>query len=290
MTAPGTGLDTDDLVGLDIDGPAESGLVIGGWSLLRFDGGTVHRYDAALSHVTAQYGHGVKMAVGSHDLEYVVDEDGRVHPQYGPYHVDRAESHRWAADAALLGDLIHRVFAEDTKRVRRFKEAARKFLRISSDLYGGMSPEPRLPLEMSTALELLLLTESRELDISERVRRGAAALAAGGLGEDQAVREFAGAVYDAGSRYRHGGDEYRLTWGAASSGTASRKTLDVERAYRFLHRLLLHGLAVVSEGDSPAVLCDRDQRDTSTAERGERARVRIRGAAGRLRDQLGPRA
>jgi len=345
MPGPDLGVHTAGLIGLEIDETIPSGLIIGGWSLVRLEGNTVHRYDAhpsaraspplswdtvaasytwwlrrpsgrrpalkrtsitmsdptrvgevplvalalakptplsALSHVVAQPGHGVKMTVPSRDLEYIVDEDGVVHPQHGPYHVDTAESDRWAHDVVVLGDLVNQVFAEDTKRVRRFQDACRKFLRVSGDLYGGMAPEPRLPLEMSTALELLLLTESRELEISERVRRGAAALA--GAGSDG--RGLAAAIYDAGSRYRHGSELYRLTWHAGTDTSARPRSLSVEDAYGLLRRLLLNGLAVLAEGESLPLLCDRAQRDSSTPERAAEARERIRAAVDRLQGRL----
>ncbi|MGA5302597.1 hypothetical protein ACPCHT_21900 [Nucisporomicrobium flavum] len=139
-------------------------------------------------------------------------------------------------------------------------------------------------LEMSTVLELLLLTGSRELEVGKRVRRGAEALA--GAGTD--VGGLVGAIYDAGSRHRHGGEAYRLTWDESTDTSAKPRTLNVEDAYRLLRRLLVNGLAVLAEGESLPFLCDRAQRDDSTPERAAEAGERIQAAVRRFKGRLSP--
>lgn len=110
---------------------------------------------------------------------------------------------------------------------------------------------------MSTVAEMLLLDDGGE-EISRRLRIAAAWL--GGLDDaDRAViHDFAKRLFNAGFAYRHGGAHFELRHGGVPP--AGKKNLDVLRGYRLLRRLMLHGLAVVAAGESPAELCDRAQR------------------------------
>jgi hypothetical protein len=97
----------------------------------------------------------------------------------------------------------------------------------------------------------------------------------------EAIHDFAKTLYDAGSKYRHGGASYKLHRGRSVPAAKRRqKLLDVVRAYRLLRRLMLHGLAVVASGTPVAELCDQVQRTAS-------ARGRLEQIINKLYTELG---
>jgi len=214
---------------------------------------------SAISHGEAQKGCGVTLSVMSRQLDYIVEDDGYVEAQYGPYRLDADCIAEWKHDVTYVGNLVEQVFLARTRAAQRYIAAAEQFVAVSADLYrGGWKPLPRLALELSTVAEMLLLSGANEGEVSRRVR-----VAAGWLGgiddpDRETIHDFMKTVYDAGSKYRHGGHRYVLYW--RHPAPAARKRLDVLRAYALLRRLMLHGLAVVASQISVADLCDQVQR------------------------------
>lgn len=225
----------------------------------------------AMGHGRAQYGRGVQMSVGESLLECIEDEHG-VSPQHGPYYVGSEEVDSWSRDLHYVGQLAQKVI--DDRPDKRFARAARQLLAVANDLHRVFDLPASIPLDMSTVLELLLLTgNSRDEGIADRVRAGAVFLA--GVEGDFAdeVRDFVGTLYDAGSARRHGGKEYWLTNGAARPGSLPKRSFDVARAYRLLRRLMLHGLALTAADKSLPSLCDRAQRPAADLDHKRQARL-----------------
>lgn len=211
----------------------------------------------AISRGWAQKGCGVALSVTSRQLDYTVQDDGYVQAVYGPYRIDAARKTEWARHVTHVGAMVERVFTASTPAARRYVAAAEQFLAVSADLYHGWEPLPRLAVELSTVAEMLLLSGVNEGEVSRRVR-----IAAGWLGgiddaDRQTIHDFMKRLYEAGSKYRHGGAHYVLHRG--DPVRASIKQLDVLRSYALLRRLMLHGLAVVDSLGSVAELCDRVQ-------------------------------
>lgn len=319
-------VETEELVGLDVDLDVPSGVRVAGWDLIRYDAADVARFDVfapaglrtkwtwdrisaegtwwlrrdagtrppvegpvitieepsrvalaplvalallddepphPISHAWAQRGHGVRFSIGSHELDYVVEGNGYPNIFYGSYRVRSGRAARWQSNVAHLGGLIEKVFADNSRQAKRYRVAATEFLRVANDLYEGWDLIRRLPLDMSTVMETLLLDgSSKEGEFRRRV-----SISAGWLGgtddtDRTNIRSFARAVYDAGSAYRHGGEGYTLRRGAIDD--APKSHLDVVRAYRLLRRLIVHGLAVAAAGESVAQLCD-DVQSTAAA-------------------------
>jgi hypothetical protein len=218
----------------------------------------------ALSHAWASKGRGVTLSLMSRPLDYIVEDDGYVHAQYGPYRIEADRTAEWARHAEYVGSLAGHVFAASTDLSKRYVAAAEQFLGVAADLMHGWEPLPRLAVEMSTVAEMLLLSGQNEGEVSRSVR-----IAAGWLGglddpDREAIHDFAKTLYDAGSKYRHGGAAYKLHRG--SPVPAAKRKLDVLRAYRLLQRLMLHGLAVAASGTPVAELCDQVQRTASARE------------------------
>lgn len=219
---------------------------------------------AALSHGWAQKGRGVAFSISSRQLGYWFEDDGYLHLEYGPYRVKDSEAEAWARYVGHLGNMAAQVFAGRTPAQQRYAAAAQQFLAVAEDLNKGLTPLPRLALEMSTVMEMLLLGGTDEGEVSRRVR-----VAAGWLGgiddaDRTGITSFTKKLYDAGSKYRHGGGTYVLHRGGE---VRAKKHLDVARAYRLLRRLLVHGLAVAAADESVAALCDEVQRLVAPRER-----------------------
>jgi hypothetical protein len=212
----------------------------------------------ALSHGYAQKGRGVGLGITSRELDYIIDDDGYPDPQYGIYRVCSNESPSWATDLAHIAGLVDQAFRLNNKHAQRYIAAAEQFLGVAADLYYGWNPLPRLAVEMSTTAEMLLLSGADEGEVSRRVRIAAAWLGGIDDADRDTIHDLVKILYDAGSKYRHGGGTYALHRG--SPAPVVRKRLDVLRAYSVLRRLLLHGLAVVASGESIAELCERTQR------------------------------
>lgn len=211
----------------------------------------------AISHATAQRGRGVSFSIGSQQTDYVELEDGRLFPQYGPYVVQANDSTAWTKVVSYLASKVSEVGGAQTQSGERYLAAAGEFLGVARTLYEGWGPLPRIALDMSTVAEKLLLSGANEGEIIRRV-----SLTAGWLGgvddEDRvAIKSLTKSIYNAGSKYRHGGTGYRLLRGDRPTG--AKKELDVLSAYDLLRRLLVHGLAVEAAGESIARLCDEAQ-------------------------------
>jgi hypothetical protein len=177
-----------------------------------------------------------------------------------------------------LGGLIEGIFAGTTSPMKRYAAAAEQLLGVGADLWHGLAPLPRLAFETSTVAEMLLLGGADEGEVSRRVRMAAAWL--GGIDDPDrdVIHDFTKKLYDAGSKYRHGGGTYALHRGTPAPKT--KRSFDVLRAYRLFRRLMLHGLAVVAAGESVAELCDRAQRT-------EAARTQLGEIITRLYSDLG---
>jgi hypothetical protein len=203
----------------------------------------------------------------SRQLDYVVEEDGHVQAQYGLYRIEAERTPGWVRHAEHVGSLAGQVFAASTDPCKRYVAASEQFLGVAADLMRAWEPLPRLAVEMSTVAEMLLLSGQNEGEVSRGVRIAASWL--GGIDDPdrEAIHDFAKTLYDAGSKYRHGGAAYKLHRGTpAPRAKRKQKLLDVLRAYRLLRRLMLHGLAVAASGASVAQLCDRVQRTASARE------------------------
>jgi hypothetical protein len=182
----------------------------------------------AISHAWAQKGRGVNLSMMSRQLDYVVEDDGYVHAEYGPYRIEVDRSAEWARHAEYVGSLAERVFAASTDPAKRYAAAAEQFLGVAADLLCGWEPLPRLAVEISTVAEMLLLSGQNEGEVSRSVR-----IAAGWLGgiddpDREAIHDFAKTLYEAGSKYRHGGASYKLHRGrpvpAATKAEAPRRS------------------------------------------------------------------
>jgi hypothetical protein len=213
---------------------------------------------SVLSHGQVQKGCGVSFSIRSRQLGYFQEDDGFPHFEYGQYDVDATTEPNWSTHVEYLGGLAVSAWSQTSDPAKRYRAAAEQFLGVSDDLDRGWDPLPRLALEMSTVAEMLLLSGVNEGEVSRRVRIAAAWL--GGIDDTdrEVIHDFAKKIYDAGSKYRHGGGAFALRRGG--KGTGAKKELDILHAYRLLRRLMAHGLAIVASGESVADLCDLAQR------------------------------
>lgn len=209
----------------------------------------------AISHAWAQPGRGVSFATGSRQLDYFEHTDGYLEGEYGPYRIEQSAAAAWSDRVQRVGDVVGRAFAANGNT--RFVDAAEQLLTIAADFHLGWDPLPRLAVEMSTALEILVLDGGNTGEPTRRVTFATTWLAGIDDKDRAAIEKLTKRMYEAGSAYRHGGSRFRLhRTGPHPDG---KKVLDITTGYRLLRRLLLHGAFVLAAGENIAELCDRAQ-------------------------------
>jgi len=128
-----------------------------------------------------------------------------------------------------------------------------------------VTPRHRTILELSVALEVLLVTGSSESSL--KFSNGAAWLGDRNDAKREEIRKLAKNLYDAGSAYRHGGQLWSLY--DSRDPTASpegKKPFDVVECRELARKLLLHGLALLDSGTPKSVadLCAEAQYQVKT--------------------------
>ncbi|MGH3923991.1 MAG: hypothetical protein ACRDTT_14170 [Pseudonocardiaceae bacterium] len=112
----------------------------------------------------------------------------------------------WLHFCEVVGPMVERAYQKAIAGHRgdeRFTRAARHFLDAVIDAESHAAPQHRTILELSVALEVLVVFGDSELSL--QFRNGAAWLGGRDDVEREAIRKLAKALYAAGSAYRHGG-------------------------------------------------------------------------------------
>lgn len=197
--------------------------------------------------------------------------DDDVHPQFHDHESysyfggrrSQAKWPEWRRFCEVVGPMVESVYqkaSDGHQGAERFTRAAGHFLTGVVEGRSHVLPQQRTVLELSVALEVLLVTGDSRL--SKKFRDRVARLGGRGDSERENLRKRAEDFYKAGSNYRHGGELWSL-YDSRDPGTSAegKNPLDVAECRKLARRLLLHGLAVLHSGTSKSVadLCAEAQ-------------------------------
>jgi hypothetical protein len=208
---------------------------------------------------------------GEQDMQpFSLDHDTYAH--FGGRRSQDQQS-KWRHFCEVVGPMVEDVYRKASaghQGAERLTRAARHFLDAVMDTRPGAPPRHRTILELSVALEVLLLTGNMK-DWSRKFRNGAAWLGGRDDAGRQAIRKRAEALYKAGSDYRHGGELGPLYDIGALQPV--NEALDVADCRDLTRQLLLYGLALLANGTpySVAEVCARAQGQGETARRAQQA-------------------
>lgn len=222
------------------------------------------------------------MKISGHELDLAEHQDGYLEVlEYGEYDrrgVDEDDWPAWQRFVEGLGGVVGTLYGRSGRPAQRFVRAAGHFLKATEDSARNWEPQQQALFDYSTAMEVLLLGGGNTGETTFRLRNAAAWVGGVDDADREDLFEFAGRVYSAGSKYRHGGRLADLYDGERLRETdtqqfermsASSRAVDMRRARRLVRRLLTHAAAVVAAGEDVAALAER-------AQRGDDARDTIR--------------
>ncbi|MGH3905764.1 MAG: hypothetical protein ACRDTE_16505 [Pseudonocardiaceae bacterium] len=171
----------------------------------------------------------------------------------------------------VVGPMVERAYQQKKsadsghRGAERLIRAADHFLNAVIDANPHIPPQQRTVLELSIALEVLLVTGNSGW--SRKFRNGAACLGGRNQAEREGIRKHAEAFYTVGSDYRHGGELWSLYDSRDSTASPEgQKSLDVVECRELARKLLLHGLALLDSGTPKSVadLCAEAQYQVET--------------------------
>lgn len=116
-----------------------------------------------------------------------------------------------------------------------------------------------------TCLEIVLTSGDRTRGYTATFINNAAWLGGVDDRDRENIRRFAGILYDAGSRYRHGLELYDIGMHRPNRRHSRTKSgsLDVLTADRLVRRLLFHALGLIASGNDIAPMCGKAQYNRS---------------------------
>lgn len=204
------------------------------------------------------------------EVSYGPDEED-VRPQFHDHEYythfsgcrEQAEPSEWRRFCDVVGPMVegaHQKVGKGHQGAERLTRAAGHFLDAVMDARPDVPPRHRTILELSVALEVLVVTGDK--DWARKFCNGAAWLGGRDDARRQAIRKRAEALYKAGSDYRHGGELGPL-YDSRDTGALqpTDEALDVADCRDLTRQLLLHGLALLTNGmpGSVAEVCARSQ-------------------------------
>lgn len=206
-----------------------------------------------------------------HDHEYYAHFGGR------RGQTQRSEWRRFCDVVGPMVESAHQKASKGHQGAEQLIRAAGYFLDAVMDTRPGVPPRHRTILELSVALEVLIVTGNKNW--ARKFRNGAAWLGGRDDARRQAISKRAEALYKAGSDYRHGGELGPL-YDSRDTGALQHadEALDVADCRDLTRQLLLHGLALLDSG-TPDSVADHCAMAQGRGESARRARLVLLQAA-----------
>jgi hypothetical protein len=228
-----------------------------------------------------EVGNRVRHIAGS-TIEFTEDDEVGIQTFSRPYSLPVADRGKWRDVVSKLGLYLRDVQSASGRAPERFLRAGHHYLRGAVLSATSIWPQQETVFQWMTALEVLLSDGNARGGYSGGFKTNAAWLGGFDDADRHGIRQFAGTLYDAGSKYRHGAELYELNQAGPTERAERRPPgkLDVRRADRLVRRLMLNGLALLIEGLGVSELCGKAQHQRAAGDR-------IAESVRRLHDALG---